>query len=135
MVMALVGSSRPPLPKVSVKGVDVEMSKAGLLINYEFCTGCHSCEIACRNERELGLGEWGIKLTEVGPFQIDDRTWNWDYAPILTSLCDLCESRVSQGADPACAHHCLAQCIEYGSLEDLAKKASEMEGKAYIITK
>ncbi|HBT95151.1 MAG TPA: oxidoreductase, partial [Coriobacteriia bacterium] len=25
----------------------------GILINYEYCTGCHSCEVACRNE--LGL--------------------------------------------------------------------------------
>ena len=23
----------------------------GLLIDYEFCTGCHSCEVACRNAR------------------------------------------------------------------------------------
>ena len=63
------------------------MSKKALLINYEYCTGCHSCEIACRNELGLGLGEWGIKLEQVGPFQIDERTWNFDYAPILTTLC------------------------------------------------
>ena len=111
------------------------MSRNGLLINYEFCTGCHSCEIACRNELGLGLGEWGIKMTEIGPFQIDDRTWNWDYAPILTTLCDLCEGRIAEGKDPACAHHCLAACIEYGTLEELANKAETAQGKVYIITK
>ena len=112
------------------------MAKSGLLINYEYCTGCHSCEIACRNELGLGLGLWGIKMTEVGPFQIDaeEDTWNWDYAPILTSLCNLCADRVAAGQDPACAHHCLANCIEYGTIEDLAKRAEEMQGKVYIIT-
>lgn len=111
------------------------MSKKALLINYEYCTGCHSCEIACRNELGLGLGEWGIKLEQIGPFQIDDRTWNFDYAPILTSLCNFCEDRVAAGKDPSCAHHCLALCIEYGTIEELAKKAEEAQGKTYIITK
>ena len=40
----------------------------GILINYEYCTGCHSCEVACRNELGLAHGEYGIKLTEVGPY-------------------------------------------------------------------
>ena len=42
----------------------------GLLVNYDWCTGCHSCEIACRNElglpvRYIGLGE---KLDDMQPF-------------------------------------------------------------------
>ena len=41
----------------------------GILINYEYCTGCHSCEVACRNERGLAAGEYGIKLTEVVPYE------------------------------------------------------------------
>ena len=109
------------------------MSKIGLLINYEYCSGCHSCEIACRNELGLDLGEWGIKMTEVGPFQMKDGKWNWDYAPVLTTLCNMCEERLAEGKDPACAHHCLALCIEYGPVEELAKRMSEMDTKAYII--
>ena len=108
------------------------MSKQALLINYEYCTGCHSCEIACRNELGLGLGEWGIKLEQIGPFQIDDRTWNFDYAPILTTLCNFCEDRVAAGKDPACAHHCLAFCIEYGTLEEMSKRAEELGGRVSI---
>ena len=108
--------------------------KSALLINYEYCTGCHSCEIACRNELGLGLGTWGIKMLEVEPFQIDEDNWNWDYAPIMTSLCDMCAKRVAEGKDPACAHHCLANCIEYGSFEELAKKADTMFGKVYVIS-
>lgn len=39
------------------------MSK-GLLIDYQWCTGCHSCEMACRKEHGLPDDEYGIKLTE-----------------------------------------------------------------------
>ena len=34
----------------------------GLLIDYEYCTGCYSCEVACKNELKLPHGKWGIKL-------------------------------------------------------------------------
>jgi len=110
------------------------MSKAALLINYEYCTGCHSCEIACRNELGLGLGKWGIKMCEVKPFRIDEDRWNWDNAPIVTSLCTMCADRIAQGGDAACAHVCLANCIEYGTFEELAKRAEELPGKVYIIS-
>ena len=26
------------------------MTQKALYIDYEFCSGCHSCEVACRNE-------------------------------------------------------------------------------------
>ena len=42
-----------------------------LLIDYEFCTGCHACEMACKVEKGLGEGEWGIKLAEIGPWKLD----------------------------------------------------------------
>ena len=45
----------------------------GILINYEYCTGCHSCEVACKKHLELPKGEFGIKLTEVGPYAYSGR--------------------------------------------------------------
>ncbi len=38
-----------------------------LLIDYKYCSGCHACEIACKNELGLGLGQHGIKLLEMAP--------------------------------------------------------------------
>ena len=96
--------------------------KYGLLIDYEYCTGCHSCEVACKNENKIPLGKWGIKLAEVGPFKINDDKWEWNYIAAPTSLCNLCEDRVKNGQKPTCVHHCLAQCMEYGPVEELAKK-------------
>lgn len=98
------------------------MSVNGLLIDYEYCTGCHSCEVACKMEKQIPKGKWGIKLTEVGPWKIDDEKWEWNYVPVPTSLCDLCGERVAQGKKPSCVHHCLGQCMEYGPVEELVEK-------------
>jgi len=111
------------------------MSRNGLLINYEWCTGCHSCEIACRGAKGIPLEQWGIKLTQVGPWKLPNDRTEWDYIPVPTSLCDFCADRVAEGRKPACVHNCLAQCIEYGSLETLTKKMADINSKVSLFTK
>lgn len=106
--------------------------KNALLINYQYCSGCHSCEIACRNALGLGLGEWGMKLTEVEPFELDDGSFEWIYQPVPTKLCNLCEDRVEAGKKPACVHNCLALCIESGTLEEMMDRAEEIGGRVSI---
>ena len=32
----------------------------GLLIDYEYCSGCHACEVACKKRLGLPEGEFGI---------------------------------------------------------------------------
>lgn len=101
------------------------MSLNGLLIDYEYCTGCHTCEMACKVELGLPHGVWGIKLTEIGPWKNEDGSWEWNYIPLPTDHCDLCCDRVSKGKVPTCVHHCQALCMEYGPIEDLARKMSK----------
>ena len=40
------------------------MEKKGLLIHYDYCTGCHSCEVACQQEHDFPAGKCGIRVTE-----------------------------------------------------------------------
>ena len=96
----------------------------GLLLDTEYCTGCKSCELACRNEKGLPLGQWGIKVCEVGPFAVDEEAddFVWNYQPLVTKLCNLCAGRVAQGEQPACVHHCLAAALQYGTLTELTAK-------------
>jgi Fe-S-cluster-containing dehydrogenase component len=108
------------------------MSEYGLLVHYQWCTGCNACVVACKNELKLPRGKWGIKLLENGPWEISPDKFEWDYVPTPTALCDLCASRVEAGKKPSCVHHCLAQCMEYGKLEDLARSAAEKGRKVAI---
>lgn len=108
------------------------MATYGLMIDNEYCTGCHSCEIACRNELGLPMGQWGIKLLELGPWKKLDGKWETKFVPVPTSFCTLCDERVAQGGVPSCALHCLANVIEYGTLEELAAKMEEKGSKCSV---
>ncbi|MBP2652764.1 MAG: putative oxidoreductase iron-sulfur subunit [Firmicutes bacterium] len=100
-------------------------ARYGLLIDYEYCTNCHTCEVACKKELGLKPGEYGIKVLEDGPRQNPSGKWEWSYLPVPTSLCNLCEKRVAEGRKPTCVHHCQSGIMYYGPVEELAKKLAE----------
>ena len=56
----------------------------GLLIDYEFCTGCHTCEVACKKVHDLPIGQYGIKALEYGPVKNIKGDWEWTYLPLPT---------------------------------------------------
>jgi len=100
------------------------MAKRGLLIHYDYCTGCMACVVACKQEHDYPAGRWGIMVKDCtreteGKVQVD-------LLPFPTDLCDLCAGRTHSGGKPACVKHCMAACISYGELADLAR---EMEDK------
>lgn len=95
------------------------MARMGLLIDYEYCTGCHTCEVACKQEHGYPVGKWGIKLSEFVLETFDKVAI--DYIPFPTDLCDLCGQRTSQGEKPACVKHCQADCMMYGPVSELVK--------------
>lgn len=106
------------------------MARNGLLIDYEFCTGCHTCEVSCKMEHHLPNGQWGIKLAEIGPWKVTEDKWQLDYIPVPTEQCNLCSERVAKGKKPACVHNCQSAVMKFGPVDELVK---EMEGKSHIV--
>ena len=100
-------------------------SKKGLLIDYKYCTGCHSCEVACQQEHNFPAGKYGIIVTEYILETLNGMSIY--YLPFPTELCDLCLSRVKNRMKPSCVKHCLASCMHYGPLDRLIKKSEGME--------
>ncbi len=96
----------------------------GLLIDYEYCSGCQSCEVTCKESHNYPVGKWGIKVLEEGPWEIEDGSgvYNYNYIPVPTDLCDLCVERTEKGKEPLCVHHCLANVITYGPTSELVEK-------------
>lgn len=106
------------------------MERKGLLIDYEYCTGCHSCEIACQMEHQLPVGQFGIKVAEIGPWKIEEEVWQYAYVPVPTDQCDLCADRVSKDQSPTCVKHCQAAVMKHGNVAELSK---ELETKTKLV--
>ena len=108
----------------------------GILVNYEYCTGCHSCEVACKKHLGLPAGEFGIKVAEIGPFEYEgaknnkDR-WEWTWMPVLTKACDMCEDRVAKGKMPMCVQHCQAWCLYHGEVDELPARSTARPGARF----
>jgi Fe-S-cluster-containing dehydrogenase component len=104
-------------------------SKQGLLIDYEYCTGCHTCEIACSQEYHWPAGMAGMKVMEIVENLPNDKAY-LAYLPFPTELCVLCAARTKKGLEPACVQHCMAACIKYGPVEELAKEMTRKQRMA-----
>lgn len=108
------------------------MTQHALYLDFEYCTGCHSCELACRNELGLPVDGFGIKVLEDRPRKNPDGKWNWNYIAYPTELCNLCEQRTERGLLPSCVQTCQAKVLEYGTVEECAKKLVENGHQATI---
>ena len=99
------------------------MKKYGMHIDVHYCTGCHTCEVACAQENRLDAGQFGIKVTE---HILDQRVGLMiDYVPYITDLCNFCLGRVAEGRKPSCVKHCLAQCMTFGPVDEVMEAAKE----------
>ena len=104
-----------------------------LLIDYEYCTGCQSCEVACKEEHNYPVGKWGIRVHDDGPWEIEGHMVNWNKIPVPTDLCDLCSERTTAGREPTCVHHCLANIILYGTVAELAPRLAEKSKQTLFV--
>ena len=98
--------------------------ESGLLIDYEYCTGCFACQVACAQEHRWPAGMGGIRVHEIVQKLPDDRSYLM-FMPVPTELCVLCAARTRKGLQPACVQHCLSGCMKYGRIEDLAKEMTK----------
>lgn len=101
------------------------MADYGILIDTQWCTGCHSCEVACQMENDLPVGQFGVKVNQIGPWQISEERWQYSYIPEFTDQCVMCLRRRKKGKTPACVHHCQAKCLEFGTIDELAEKLKD----------
>lgn len=109
------------------------MATYGLLFDYEYCTNCGSCQVSCQEEHDYPVGKTGIKVMVDGPWKIDEDNWNFNNWPVVTDLCDLCAERTGKGREPMCVHHCLANIITYGTVEELSQKLASKPKQFLVI--
>jgi Fe-S-cluster-containing dehydrogenase component len=98
------------------------MSEYAMLIDYEYCTGCKSCEVACKQEYHRPSGRvGGVEVKEFIHRLPNDQLFI-TYIPTFTRACVFCAGRVKKGMAPACVKHCMANILAFGKLDDLRKQ-------------
>lgn len=98
------------------------MPENALLVDYEYCTGCHACEVACKQEHRIPAGKAGGVIVNEFIHEFPNGKMHITYFPFFTKLCFFCAPRVKKGLLPSCVKHCMANCLKYGPLEDLSKE-------------
>lgn len=111
------------------------MARFGLVIDYLYCTGCRICEIACQMENKLPVGQFGIKVQEIGPWQISEDRWELEYILVPTQQCNLCHDRIVAGKQPTCVQHCMSDCLRYGTVDELVEIMGDKYEQAIFIPK
>jgi len=71
-----------------------------LIIDLDRCWGCKACEIACKQELELGVGPRPMQVEEIGPRKIGSRL-SKDFVPVMCQHCH----------QPACRDACPTEAI------------------------
>ena len=101
------------------------MEGYGLMVDYEYCTGCHACEVACKQEYRIPAGkEGGVRVLELVQ-ELPSGKVDVTYFPFFTRVCSFCAARIKKGQKPACAKHCMAGILEFGPPDDLASRLPE----------
>ena len=107
------------------------MAKYAMFVDYEYCTGCHACEVACNQEHNRPLGQSGIKVFE-SIMSTGAKTYV-NYLPVRTDLCNYCAARRKKGKLAACAQHCLSGCLQVGDVEEFAGSLKEQSPKKMLL--
>lgn len=82
----------------------------GLVVNLDLCMGCFACEFACRQEKNLPEGIFGIQVQTLGPYEISGQL-EMEFLPQTTDYCDLCNDRTEIRKRPFCAQVCPSQAL------------------------
>ncbi len=106
----------------------------GLLIDYEYCTGCFTCQIACAQEYNWEPGLGGIHVQEIIQALPKDKAY-LSYLPFPTELCVLCKPRTKKGLEPACVKHCMSGCMTYGPIDKLTEQLKQKPRQVLYVPK
>jgi Fe-S-cluster-containing dehydrogenase component len=106
--------------------------KMGLLIDFEYCTGCFTCQLACAQEYHRPKDQVGIQVLETVTIKTDGVPY-LAFLPFPTENCNLCLGRTTKGEQPTCVKHCMANVIQHGPVDELAEKMDKPRIVLYSI--
>jgi len=93
-----------------------EKTTVGMLVDLDFCTGCFSCQTACREVDHYSYDETWMQVVRRGPVLVDGKLRLYH---LLAPSLDKCANCLEEDAAPLCAKVCMASALFVAPLEEL----------------
>ena len=92
-----------------------------LFLDVSRCVGCHTCEVACKQE----YGSKRIEVRDIGPVLVEGGNPAMEAVIFTFDTCDICTGKEIQGAPTACIKACPTDALfvtgEKEAIESLTK--------------
>lgn len=89
----------------------------GMLLDLDMCTGCYTCQTACRETNHYGYDEQWMQVIRRNPYFVDGKLRM--YHLVAPSL-DKCGPCYRANPDPLCAKVCSSAALFVGPVDELA---------------
>lgn len=94
----------------------------GMLLNAERCTGCYSCQAACREANQVPYDEKWLEVIRRKPSPVEGKLQLYHLmAPVL----DQCAKCIEHENPPLCVRVCMANCLYVAPVEKLVPLLKE----------
>ncbi|MBN1537921.1 MAG: hypothetical protein JW908_14375 [Anaerolineales bacterium] len=80
----------------------------GMLVDLDRCTGCYSCQTACRETHHYGYDETWMQVVRRDPVLVDGKLRLYH---LLAPSLDKCAICVEAGTEPLCTKVCMGKCL------------------------
>ncbi len=88
----------------------------GVLLNAERCTGCYSCQSACREANHVPLEEKWLEVVRRKPVIVDGEL---NLYHLLAPTLEKCAECVERQNPPLCERVCMASCLYVAPVDKL----------------
>lgn len=92
-------------------------SPIGMLLDLDMCTGCYTCQTACRETNHYGYDEQWMQVIRRDPYFVDGKLRM--YHLVAPSL-EKCAACYENDPDPLCAKTCSSAALFVGPIDELA---------------
>ena len=106
------------------------MTKRGILVDLEMCSGCWTCAMVCHVAHHLEEDDYRLYIRTNGAGGVDEPAGEFpnctiSWQPIFTKSCTLCADRLAGGIEPYCMRNCPVRAIIHGDFDDESSEISQ----------
>lgn len=101
-----------------------DQQPVGMLVQLDRCTGCFSCQTACRQTNHFSYDEKWMEVVRRNPVMVDGKLRMYH---LLAPSLDKCAECVAKDPTPLCQKVCMGNCLFVAPVEKLLPLLSKKE--------